>query len=175
MFDSLEDLSGKLAATGYFIDPVMIQVVFLAAKLQKPLLLEGPVGSGKTQLALSVAAACRWTPIPDILQDIERRSNMSNTAQKQAIKNYRSRLRSRGVARFEVLGLDSDRDLIRSIAKRLTQNGPEASRIRLEVTRTVSDPPGKKGGILAALRRSPLVGADLEMERPFDPGRKVVL
>jgi SpoVK/Ycf46/Vps4 family AAA+-type ATPase len=59
MFDSLEDLSGKLAATGYFIDPVMIQVVFLAAKLQKPLLLEGPAGSGKTQLALSVAAAAR--------------------------------------------------------------------------------------------------------------------
>jgi MoxR-like ATPase len=57
MFDSLNDLSNKLAATGYFIDPVMTQVVFLAAKLQKPLLLEGPAGSGKTQLALSVAAA----------------------------------------------------------------------------------------------------------------------
>jgi hypothetical protein len=57
MFDSLKDLSSKLAATGYFIDPVMTQVVFLAAKLQKPLLLEGPAGSGKTQLALSVAAA----------------------------------------------------------------------------------------------------------------------
>jgi hypothetical protein len=57
MFETLGDLSGKLAATGYFIDPVMIQVVFLAAKLRKPLLLEGPAGSGKTQLALSVAAA----------------------------------------------------------------------------------------------------------------------
>jgi MoxR-like ATPase len=57
MFDSLEDLSEKLSSTGYFIDPVMIQVVFLAAKLKKPLLLEGPAGSGKTQLALSVAAA----------------------------------------------------------------------------------------------------------------------
>ena len=57
MFDSLADLSRKLAATGYFIDPVMIQVVFLAARLKKPLLLEGPAGSGKTQLALSVAAA----------------------------------------------------------------------------------------------------------------------
>jgi MoxR-like ATPase len=57
MFDSLTDLSSKLSATGYFIDPVMVQVVFLAAKLKKPLLLEGPAGSGKTQLALSVAAA----------------------------------------------------------------------------------------------------------------------
>jgi len=41
MFDSLEELASKIAATGYFIDPVMTQVVFLAAKLQKPLLLEG--------------------------------------------------------------------------------------------------------------------------------------
>src|SRR5258708_2685914 len=57
MFDSIEQLSRELASAGYFIDSVMIQVVFLAAKLQKPLLLEGPAGSGKTQLALSVAAA----------------------------------------------------------------------------------------------------------------------
>ena len=57
MFDSITGLASKLAATGYFIDPVMTQVVFLAAKLQKPLLLEGPAGSGKTQLAISVAAA----------------------------------------------------------------------------------------------------------------------
>ena len=52
MFDSLTDLSAKLSATGYFIDPVMVQVVFLAAKLKKPLLLEGPAGSGKTFMAL---------------------------------------------------------------------------------------------------------------------------
>jgi MoxR-like ATPase len=50
MFDSIDDLGTKLAATGYFIDPVMTQVVFLAAKLQKPLLLEGPAGSGKTKV-----------------------------------------------------------------------------------------------------------------------------
>jgi MoxR-like ATPase len=57
MFNSLDDLSVRLTATGYFIDPVMVQVVYLAAKLQKPLLLEGPAGSGKTQLAVSVAHA----------------------------------------------------------------------------------------------------------------------
>ena len=57
MFESLDDLMERLKATGYFIDTVMIQVVFLAAKLQKPLLLEGPAGSGKTQLAVSVAQA----------------------------------------------------------------------------------------------------------------------
>ena len=57
MFDSLSDLSERLIYTGYFIDPVMTQIVFLAAKLKKPLLIEGPAGSGKTQLAISVAMA----------------------------------------------------------------------------------------------------------------------
>ena len=51
MFDSIDDLATKLAATGYFIDPVMTQVVFLAAKLQKPLLLEGPAGSGQNAIS----------------------------------------------------------------------------------------------------------------------------
>ena len=45
MFNSLDDLSVRLTATGYFIDPVMIKVIYLAARMQKPLLLEGPAGS----------------------------------------------------------------------------------------------------------------------------------
>ena len=57
MFESFDDLMERLKATGYFIDPVMTRIVYLAAKLQKPLLLEGPAGSGKTQLAVSVAQA----------------------------------------------------------------------------------------------------------------------
>jgi hypothetical protein len=105
-----------------------------------------------------------------------RRCDMANTAQKRAIKNYRSRLRKRGIARFEVLGLDSDRHLIRSLAKRLAQNDPDANRIRTEVMRTVSPTlKEEKGGILAALRRSPLVGAELTIERPVNGGRKVNL
>jgi hypothetical protein len=47
MFESVEQLSRRLGSTGYFIDPVMTQVVFLAMKLRKPLLLEGPAGSGQ--------------------------------------------------------------------------------------------------------------------------------
>lgn len=63
--------------------------------------------------------------------------------------------------------------MIRSVAKRLAQNDHEANRIRRELIRTVS--PKQRGGILAALRRSPLVGAELKIERPFDSGRKVEL
>lgn len=99
---------------------------------------------------------------------------MSNPSQKRAIKNYRLRLQKRGVARFEVLGLNADRELIRSLAKRLTQDDSEARRIRSEVKRAVSGS-AKKGGILAALRRSPLVGSDLKIERPFDAGRNISL
>ena len=67
------------------------------------------------------------------------------------------------MAQFEVLGLDSDRQLIRSLAKRLARNDTEAARIRALVSQTIADEPPRKGGILAALRRSPLVGADLDM------------
>jgi hypothetical protein len=95
------------------------------------------------------------------------------SSQKRAIQNYRSRLGERGLARFEVLGRDADRALIRSLARRLAEDGPEASRLRAAVSQTIAGEPPKKGGILAALRRSPLVGADLDLTRPREQGRKV--
>ena len=100
---------------------------------------------------------------------------MGNTSQRRAIKNYRKRLSKRGMARFEVLGRDADRDLIRSLAKRLAEGGPDADRIRATIGRSLTSEPPKKGGILAALRRSPLVGADLDLTRSRDAGRKVDL
>ena len=100
---------------------------------------------------------------------------MSDTSQKRALSNYRKRLNQRGMARFEVLGLDADRELIRSLARRLADNGPDSARIRATVRRTVSGEPPNKGGILNALRRSPLVGADLDLKRPVMAGRKVGL
>jgi hypothetical protein len=100
---------------------------------------------------------------------------MGNTAQKRALRNYRSRLVKRGMARFEVVGLDADRELIRSLAKRLAEDGPDAVRIRAAVSRTIAGEPPKKGGILAALRRSPLVGADLNLDRSNEAGRKIDL
>jgi hypothetical protein len=96
---------------------------------------------------------------------------MSNS-QKRAIQNYRSRLSERGLARFEVLGLGSDRELIRRLARRLAAGGPEAVKLRAAVNEIASGEPPKKGGILAALRRSPLVGADLDLTRPREEGRE---
>jgi hypothetical protein len=100
---------------------------------------------------------------------------MANTAQTKALRNYRARLVKRGMARFEVLGLDADRDLIRSLAKRLAEGDPDSVRIRALLDRTISGEPPKKGGILAALRRSPLVGTDLNLARSHEAGRKVDL
>jgi hypothetical protein len=100
---------------------------------------------------------------------------MGNTAQKKALRNYRTRLVKRGMARFEVLGLDSDRDLIRSLAKRLAEDDPDALRIRAALSRTLTAEPPKKGGILAALRRSPLVGFDLNLARSNEAVRRVDL
>jgi hypothetical protein len=100
---------------------------------------------------------------------------MSTTPQKRALSRYRKSLNQRGMARFEVLGLDADRELIRSLAKRLAANGPDSSRIRTSVSLTISGEQPKKGGILNALRRSPLVGADLDLNRRVAAGRKVDL
>ena len=100
---------------------------------------------------------------------------MPNTSQRRALRNYRDRLAERGMARYEVLGRDADRALIRSLARRLAENDSDAAKIREAVSRTIAGKPPKRGGILAALRRSPLVGADLELARPVVDGREVDL
>ncbi len=79
------------------------------------------------------------------------------------------------MARFEVLGLDADRELIRSLARRLAKQDEGAARIRASIGRSIRGEQPKEGGILAALRRSPLVGAELELTRTFEPGRNVDL
>ena len=55
MFSSPRDLADKLRASNYMIDETILPVVYLAAKMRRPLLIEGPPGSGKTELAYAVA------------------------------------------------------------------------------------------------------------------------
>ena len=57
MFASRQELSARLRKARYVIDEVTLEVVYLAARMQKPLLVEGPPGCGKTELAYAVAEA----------------------------------------------------------------------------------------------------------------------
>ncbi|MEU2547704.1 MoxR family ATPase [Streptomyces roseolus] len=56
-FDSVDEVTERLAATGYLASPAIATTVFLADRLGKPLLVEGPAGVGKTQLAKAVTEA----------------------------------------------------------------------------------------------------------------------
>lgn len=98
-----------------------------------------------------------------------------NPAQRRAIQNYRSRLIERGLVRFEVLGREGDRELIRSVAKALADEGTVAEALRSTLADTLGAKPPKAGGILAALRNSPLVGSGLDLKRSRTTGRKVEL
>jgi MoxR-like ATPase len=80
VFSFLQELEGSLRASGYIADSVATTTVYLAARLQKPLLLEGPAGSGKTQLAYAVADAAHTT--------VERLQCYEGINEEKAIGNF---------------------------------------------------------------------------------------
>jgi hypothetical protein len=100
---------------------------------------------------------------------------MSKPSQQRAIANFRNRLAEKGLVRFEVTGRDADRELVRNVARRLAEGGPDSDRLRAAVRANVGGEPPRKGGILKALLASPLIGSELDLTRPHEEGRKVDL
>jgi MoxR-like ATPase len=56
-FASPAEAADRLGATGYLTDAATATTAYLAGALEKPLLVEGPAGVGKTELAKAVAGA----------------------------------------------------------------------------------------------------------------------
>jgi len=56
-WESPRDVASDLEAVGYLTDSRIAQIVFLADRLNKPILAEGPAGVGKTALSLAIAEA----------------------------------------------------------------------------------------------------------------------
>jgi MoxR-like ATPase len=57
MFDTIEEVQKRLLDQSYICNKNIATVVFLASKLHKPVLVEGPAGVGKTELGRVVAGA----------------------------------------------------------------------------------------------------------------------
>src|SRR5580704_1121321 len=57
MYSSPDETLKALEEVGYFTDLKTATTVYLAGRIQRPIMLEGPAGAGKTELASSVARA----------------------------------------------------------------------------------------------------------------------
>lgn len=100
---------------------------------------------------------------------------MAGASQRRAVANDRRRLREQGMSRYEVRGLAADKDLVRSVARRLAENDRAAAELRADLGRKLDGQPTLRGGIVRALLDSPFAGADLDIVRDRGSGRDIDL
>lgn len=101
---------------------------------------------------------------------------MTQSSQRRAVENHRKRMREAGIDRFEVRGLAADKPLIREVARRLAEGDVGLRRdLQRDLAPAGESIESSRGGILRALRSSPLVGADIEFEREVVYGRDIDL
>ena len=93
-----------------------------------------------------------------------------STAQREAVTNYRQRLRERGVMRLEVQASESDAPLIRKLALKLRGDPVRAARIRERLRQMIEE---TQPGLKEILASAPLEG--IELTRRSDLGRDVDL
>lgn len=91
MFSSPRQAQEALASVGYITDEITATVVHLAARLNKPVLLEGPPGSGKTELAYAVAKATSTA--------VERLQCFEGINEEKAIGRFDEALQRGGIGR----------------------------------------------------------------------------
>jgi hypothetical protein len=112
---------------------------------------------------------------PAIYPGIEESPAIATPAQKRAVKTYRAHLAERGLVRFEVIAREGDRELVRALAKKLSEGAPETAQIRAAFSEPNEKYVPKKGGIVEELLKSPLAGSGVNFKRYRGPWRKVDL
>jgi hypothetical protein len=100
-------------------------------------------------------------------------TTVAKPSQRRRVANHRRR--EQNMSRYEVRGLKRDKELVRHVARRLAAGDAAANRLRKELTEKTKEPEASGASLVAALRRSPLVGVDWEIERPIEYGREIDL
>lgn len=93
----------------------------------------------------------------------------------ERVGRYRRKLAQTGVKRIEVTVPAQDSTLIKGLAQSLRAGGAAAARLRTALRATIAPAANSGADLVTFFRASPLVGAELEVERDKSTGRDIEL